>query len=257
MVFKVASFNLENMFTRPSAMSQAAASDGQTAINQHAELNEIINKSVYTQADKNRLLTLDQKYGFSDLNAPANAFVTLQKIRGQLFSISQAGVISLVVNDRSDWTGWFDIRREDIVWEAIENTGRVINSLAADVLMCVEAENRPSLDRFNEKVLGGVFGSAFKNCMLVDGKDQRGIDLGIFSNHEILGIRSHIDDRNADGERIFSRDSPEYGIRLPNGDLLVVIPQHFKSKRGGNSPAAVARRKTQVERAAAIAQAAL
>ncbi len=257
MVFKVASFNVENMFTRPSAMAQTAGLEGQTAINQHAELNEIVNKATYTQVDKNRLLALDQKYGFSDLNAPANAFVTLQKIRGQLFSRSQAGVVSVVANGRGDWTGWFDLRREDIVWDAIENTGRVIDSLAADVLLCVEAENRPTLDRFNEKVLGGVFGSAFKNCMLIDGNDQRGIDLGVFSNHEILGVRSHIDDRNANGERIFSRDSPEYGIRLPNGDLLVVIPQHFKSKRGGNSPAAVARRKAQVDRAAVIAQVAL
>jgi endonuclease/exonuclease/phosphatase (EEP) superfamily protein YafD len=46
-------------------------------------------------------------------------------------------------------------------------------------------------------------------------------------------------------------------VRLPNGELLVVIPQHFKSKRGGNSQSEVARRKAQVERAAAIVQAAL
>jgi endonuclease/exonuclease/phosphatase family metal-dependent hydrolase len=238
-------------------MADRAGPEGQNAVDHHAELNEIINKTVYSQANKNRLLVLDQKYGFSDLSAPANAYIFLQKIRGQLFSRTQAGIVSVEANGRGDWTGWFDLRREDIVWEAILNTARVIDSLVADVLMCVEAENRPTLDRFNEKVLGGVFNSAYKNCMLIDGNDQRGIDLGVLSNHEIIGIRSHVDDRNANGERTFSRDSPEYGIRLPNGELLIVIPQHFKSKRGGNSPAAVSRRKAQVERAAAIAQRAL
>jgi hypothetical protein len=61
MVFKVASLNVENMFTRPSAMAQTAGLEGQTAINQHAELNETTNKAAYTQVDKNRLLALDQK----------------------------------------------------------------------------------------------------------------------------------------------------------------------------------------------------
>jgi endonuclease/exonuclease/phosphatase family metal-dependent hydrolase len=257
MVFKVATFNVENMFTRPNAMAENAGREGQDAIDQHAELNEIINRSIYTKANKDRLLVLDQKYGFSDLNAPANAFITLQKIRGQLFTRSQTGVVTVVPNGRGDWTGWFELRREDIVWESIQNTARVIYSLAADVLVCVEAENRPTLDRFNEKILGGVFNNTFKNCMLIDGNDQRGIDLGIFSNHEIVGIRSHVDDRDLNGERIFSRDSPEYGIRLPGGELLVVIAQHFKSKRGGNSPAAISRRRAQAERAAAISRAAL
>jgi endonuclease/exonuclease/phosphatase family metal-dependent hydrolase len=257
MIFKVATFNVENMFTRPNALAQSSGVAGQTAIDQHAELNDIINKAQYSERDKSRLIVLDQVYGFSSLNAPSNAFIFLQKIRGQLFSRSQAGTVLVAANGRADWTGWFELKREDIDWRAIENTGRVIESLKADLLVCIEAENRPTISRFTDQVLGAMFNRAFDHCMLIDGNDQRGIDLGIFSNHEIIGIRSHVDDRNSKGERIFSRDSPEYGIRLPNGDLLVVIPQHFKSKRGGNSPAAVARRKAQVERASIIAQSAL
>jgi hypothetical protein len=186
MDFKVASFNVENMFTRPNAMADSAGGEGQSAIDHHAELNDIVNKQTYTQANKNRLLVLDEKYGFSDLNAPPNSFVTLQKIRGQLFSRSTTGVVTIVANGRADWTGWFELRREDVVWDAIKNTARVIDSLAADVLMCIEAENRPTLDRFNEKVLGDGFGSAFKNCMLIDGNDQRGIDLGILTNFHVI-----------------------------------------------------------------------
>jgi hypothetical protein len=36
MVFKVASFNVENMFTRPNAMADSAGSEGQNAIDHHA-----------------------------------------------------------------------------------------------------------------------------------------------------------------------------------------------------------------------------
>jgi endonuclease/exonuclease/phosphatase family metal-dependent hydrolase len=257
MAFRVAAFNVENMFSRPDAMASGLGTLGQTAIEEHAELNGIIDKESYSQSDEDRLLLLDQKYGFSALNSPANAFVFLQKIRGQLFSRSQAGVVSVAASGRADWTGWFELRRQNIAWEAIENTGRVINSLNADVLVCIEAENRPTLERFNVQVLDALFNSSFKHCMLVDGNDLRGIDLGLLSNHEIVSVRSHVDDRNTNGERTFSRDSPEYEILLPNGELLVVIPQHFKSKRGGNSAAAIARRKAQVTRALAIAQIAL
>jgi endonuclease/exonuclease/phosphatase family metal-dependent hydrolase len=47
-------------------------------------------------------------------------------------------------------------------------------------------------------------------------------------------MRSHVDDLMPSGQPIFSRDCPEYEVTAPSGARLVVLPNHFKSKFGGN-----------------------
>lgn len=254
MSLRIATFNVENLFTRPLAMMEDVGQAGQDAINDHAELNGIIAKPVYDAADKARLLALDAVYHFSALSAPSNALVILNKVRGQLFSRSAAGVVTVKAAGRSDWTGWFELRIGDVSWEATFNTGRVIAETNADIQICVEVENRPTLLRFNEQVLGAKFHKAFEHLMVIDGNDERGIDVGILSHHPIRSIRSHVDDRNTNGERTFSRDCPEYLVEPPGGQKILILPNHFKSKRGGNTASMQARRKAQAERAHAIAK---
>jgi endonuclease/exonuclease/phosphatase family metal-dependent hydrolase len=257
MKLRIATFNVENLFTRPRAMADDVGAAGQAAIDDHAELNGVIGKPVYDDDDKARLLELDQKYGFSAVNPPADALVLLNKVRGQLYSRSQADVVSVVAAGRGDWTGWFFLRTDDLSWAALFNTGRVIAATDAQIQICVEVENRPTLQRFNDQVLGAKFNKAYPHVMLVDGNDERGIDVGILSRHPIRSVTSHIDDRNPNGERTFSRDCPEYVIDLSGGRKVVVLPNHFKSKRGGNTASMQARRKAQADRAHAIALTAL
>lgn len=253
MKLRVATFNLENLFTRPAAMDSESGVAGQAAINHDAELNAIIRKEVYTDADKARLLELDKTYKFSALNAPKNALVQLNKVRGQLFG-TREGVVKVVANGAADWTGWFELRRDDITWEATLNTARVISEVDADIQICVEAESRPTLNRFNDQILGAIFKKQYPHVMLLDGNDERGIDVGIMSRYPIGGVRSHVDDRNAGGTKTFSRDCPEYVVQLPNAKDIVIIPNHFKSKRGGDDDAAQARRRAQAEGAFSIAK---
>lgn len=253
---KIATYNLENLFTRPSAMREGAGTQGPQAIADFATLNRIIEKSAYSDTDKTTLLNLSQVYGFHLLSAPSNALIKLQKIRDQLFSTAGGG-LSVKATGRGDWTGWFELRRDDLVWQATQNTARVIDAVNPDILICVEAEDRVTLNRFNEQVLDAQFNKAYPHVMLIDGNDERGIDVGILSRFPLSGVRSHIDDRSANGERVFSRDCPEYVIDLPGGKRLVVLANHFKSKRGGNNAQASAKRKAQATRAHAIAQAAL
>lgn len=253
MKIRIATFNVENLFTRPAAMADKAGAKGQEAIADHALLNSIVGKDVYTAQDKLELLRLDRRYKFSSLNAPRNALIQLQKVRGMLYSQSKAGVVTVTANGRNDWTGWFELRRSDIRWMATYNTGRVIAEVNPDILICVEAENRPTLLRFNDQVLDAEFKKGYPHVMVIDGNDERGIDLGIMSRYPIEAMRSHVDVRDS-GTRVFSRDCPEYVILLPNGERIVVIPNHFKSKRGGNDTDAQARRLLQGTTAAAIAR---
>lgn len=50
---RIATFNLENLFTRPAAMEVADKQAGQDALDAHAELNALIAKDTYTARDFN------------------------------------------------------------------------------------------------------------------------------------------------------------------------------------------------------------
>lgn len=254
MNLRIATFNMENLFTRPAAMADDVGPEGTTAIAHHAELNNIVEKPAYSATDKARLIAIDLIYGFSRLNPPSNALIKLDKIRGRLFSTSQQGVVTVVANGRGDWTGWFSLLTNNVAWAATYNTGRVIDETNADILVCIEVENRPTVKRFNKQVLGAEFNKAYPHYMVIDGNDDRGIDVGLLSRFPIRVVKSHVDDLNPNGEFTFSRDCPEYLVELPGGGSIVILPNHFKSKRGGNSPAAQTKRRLQAEGAARIAR---
>jgi endonuclease/exonuclease/phosphatase family metal-dependent hydrolase len=256
-MIKIATFNLENLFTRPVAMSQSTDEEGRQAIEDHAVASAIVRKDVYSPDDKRVLLELTDRYGWHRLNPPPAALVQLQKIRGQLFRSPQNASVEVAADGRGDWTGWFELRRENVTWEATLNTGRVISEHRPDILLAVEVENRPTLQRFDEQVLGAKYDLEYPHVMVIDGNDDRGIDLGILSRFPIVEIRSHVHDADDAGRTVFSRDCPEYDIVLDSGERIAVLPNHLKSKRNGNDLQSQTRRRAQAERAHAIALAAL
>ena len=89
--------------------------------------------------------------------------------------------------------------------------------------------------------------------MLIDGNDDRGIDVGLMTKagFDVGLMQSHIHDKNAAGNTIYSRDCPEYAVATPAGETIWVIPNHFKSKFGGRS-ASIAKREGQATRTAEI-----
>ena len=89
--------------------------------------------------------------------------------------------------------------------------------------------------------------------MLIDGNDDRGIDVGIMTRNDftIEFMRSHVDDATA-GKRIFSRDCAEYHIKTPSGQSSIVLVNHFKSKGFGSPAELNKKRKAQAERVKAI-----
>jgi hypothetical protein len=109
---------------------------------------------------------------------------------------------------------------------ATRNTARVIADVGADVLAVIEADDRPALDRFNRDLLpvgfeeNGAQPRPYRHVMLVDGNDDRGIDVGLLTarRYPIETVRSHVDDRDAKDNPIFSRDCAEYQVPVPNGD---------------------------------------
>ena len=256
-MLRIATFNVENLFTRPVAMRNATASASRAAIEDYITANNLIAKYSYTNDVKAKLLQLAHKYKWHDVNQPNSSLVQLQQIQKSLFVNAPDGAVEVMANGRADWVGWFELLREKLSWQATYNKGRVICEVKPDILIIQEVENRPTFKRFNEQVLQAQFQYGFPYFMVLDGNDERGIDLGILSRYPIIEIRSHINDLTTTGRSIFSRDCPEFDILLPNGQRLIVLPNHFKSKWNGDDQESRELRWEQAARAHAIAHSAL
>ena len=239
---RIATYNVENLFSRVSAMAGSDEAKNAEVLAAVARLQQLIEQPAYSDADKAEILKLLKKYKALGTNGP----FFLQQTRRNL--VSTTGKI--VANGRADWMGWIEWRRELVSAPAIENTGRIINEVKADVLCFVEVESRPVLRRFNETILKAA---PYPHAMLIDGNDDRGIDVGIASRWPILDMRSHVDDPDPNTQRpVFSRDCAEFQIDVPGNRSLWILLNHFKSRGYGSKAANDAKRKQQAQRVAAI-----
>ncbi|HSS05228.1 MAG TPA: endonuclease/exonuclease/phosphatase family protein [Solirubrobacterales bacterium] len=262
---KIASFNVENMFRRAVVLNQDNWKDGKAILEAYAALTEILEQPAYSDADKGRILDLLEKLGLLSWDengsgkkarlAEDNKWVWLRRSRGRLVSVHRDGTIEVAAGGRGDWIGWLELKREEVNEQATRNTAGVIADMDPDILAVVEAEDRPALVRFNENVLKLDQGEdkGFGHVMLIDGNDERGIDVGMLAKDSfpVVGMRSHVDDPGPGGEPVFSRDCAEYEFDV-NGEKLLLLVNHFKSKGFGKASTSNARREAQAKRVAEI-----
>jgi endonuclease/exonuclease/phosphatase family metal-dependent hydrolase len=238
---RFATFNLENLFARPRVFTLEKWKAGEPILKAFAEFNSLIQKVNYTQADKARMKDLLLEVEVYRLDngvvrrnrIPDPKWAWLRANRGKFDVEHKDTGIEIVANTRYDWTGWLELAKEPVDEVDTRMTGQVIHDVNADVQGVVEVEDRPSLDRFNQDLLGGQF----DHVMLIDGNDPRGIDVGIMTTKkvEIISMHSNVDepDPGAPGEHLFSRDCAEYLCRLPTKKTVRVLLNHFKSQSGG------------------------
>lgn len=190
------------------------------------------------------------------LRSDAAKFAVLRQIRGQLVKRPRAPKpVEVIADGRADWIGWVDLIKEKVDELAMTHTARVILDVDADVMAVVEAESRIALKHFTDAGVVDADGApVFPRVMLIDGNDERGIDVGLLTKtrHQIVTIVSHVDDADADGQRIFGRDCPEYTVELDGGTRLTLLVNHFKSKGYGRPADNDARRRRQSQRVAEI-----
>ena len=113
--------------------------------------------------------------------------------------------------------------------------GRMLQVLDADIVGLMEVETLGVLRRLNTEALASL---GYHETILIEGNDpERGIDVALLSRFPVIQTVSHAAEIWTDGgglpRRLFSRDCLECHIRLPSGETLVVLINHFKSKRGG------------------------
>ncbi len=248
---RIASYNVENLFDRAKAFNDDS-SEAQKAISLESELNSLFQKSEYKTADKTRMLAIMSELGI--LKVDEGPFVILRKNRGDFVKRKKNGSVEIVANGRGDWVGWAEHKTIHVNDIAVLNTGRVLKDVDADIVVVIEAEHRIALKQFSDYVLKNVGGKPYANVMLIDGNDPRGIDVGILTkaNYNIGFMKSHVHDLGTANKPLFSRDCPEYCIETPHGEEIWILPNHFKSKFGGNNAASRQKRHEQATRTAEI-----
>lgn len=256
---RLASFNVENLFARAAALNSSEWvnepqsnpspwSAGRVTLDAYAKLNSILAQPNYSAQDKTKILGLLKTLGV--LDDDEGDYVILRRNRGALLRRPRNKPVEVIATGRDDWIGWVELKKEAVNEIATQNTARVIKTVNPDVLVVMEADDRISLCRFNDQVLvDAVQGQGYEHIMLIDGNDERGIDVGLFARGgiTIVGMRSHVDDKNG-SDRIFSRDCAEYHLGLPSGDRLVVLGNHLKSKGYGKTEDNNRKRKAQATR---------
>jgi endonuclease/exonuclease/phosphatase family metal-dependent hydrolase len=238
---------------RCSDSAHPPAPAGQRIIDAASELNRVFDEPDYTTPTLERMRELLIELGLD--KSDTGEFVVLRQIRGRMVSRPAKKPFALKAAGRDDWDGWVELRTAPVNEVAVMNTGRVIRDVNGDVLAVVEAEDRVALKQFSDHVLREV------GCLPYDQGDgdrrkrrprhrRRPDDRGRLG---IGPMRSHIHDRDdKTGEAIYGRDCPEYAVSTEGGEQIWFLPNHFKSKFGGDSDEARAKRESQAIRTAEI-----
>lgn len=241
MVIRIASYNVENLFSRPKAFNLPTWSDGKPIVEAYQRLNTLFNKASYSTQDKNKmkelmvqldLYRIRQNGAIRRLRSTNPKWAWFRKNKGSFDKepADKSKDVEIIANGRADWIGWVELAREATNEIGTRMTARVITDMNADIIGIVEAEDRPSLVRLNSALLNDLY----KHIMLIDGNDTRGIDVGIMtkSGLELRAIRSNVDLEDSTG-LVFGRDCPEYEVVTNNGVSIFVLVNHFKSQSGG------------------------
>jgi len=116
---------------------------------------------------------------------------------------------------------------EATVSKKIANLAKAIKSYnqnGPDVLVLVEIENINAVNLLVDKGLGGVY----KHRVLIEGDDNRGIDVGLASKYPIVSSKHHSIFMN--GKKLDTRGILEVTLNV-NGKTVTVFANHWPSPR--------------------------
>lgn len=240
--FRLATFNVENLFSRPRLFAAGDDAGATDALRGAAALQRLLDAKVYNADEILRVWNEGRLARYVTVRCDR---VNASDARSQRFFFFQrdgdesspAVSINSAIRGRADWIGGIDLYGETLSGSQVQAIGKVIRRVDADVIGLCEVEDRRTLETFNVQVLG----RKYPYCMLIEGNDERGIDVGILSKHPIVSLRSNASTvdpaekmrRDGSTPRLFNRDCLEAVIDLPGGrGRLSVLVAHLKAKGG-------------------------
>ncbi len=112
---------------------------------------------------------------------------------------------------------------------------QAMHDINADIIGMQEVESKATLTQFRDKYLADM---GYREVILLEGNDTRGIDVALFSRYPVTAVKSHKEVRfPVPGEAQpvgFSRDLLQVRIQGPNNYALTVFVLHLKSQHGGD-----------------------
>ena len=240
--FRLATFNVENLFSRPRLFAAGDDAGAANALKGVAVLQRLLDAKVYNTAEIVRVWNEGKLADYVTVRCDR---VSAPDARSQRFFFherdgdarSPVASVNAAIRGRGDWIGGIELTGETLSGVQVQAIGKVIRRVDADVIGLCEVEDRRTLEAFNVQVLG----RKYPYCMLIEGNDERGIDVGILSKHPIVCLRSNASTvdpaesvrRDGTTPRLFNRDCLEAVIELPGGKgRMAVLVTHLKSKRG-------------------------
>lgn len=216
---RVSTFNVENLFSRPTILNREDHAWVSARLADVADLTRLLQKPTYApDAARIKALYLALK-----------DYITINIRSSDVgrYIISAEG--KLIARGADDWVGFVDLKRERFDAQQVRFTGKVIKTVKADIQCLIEVESRKTLDMFNTDILG----SLYRDRLVLEGNDPRGIDVALASNKTcpVVLARTNAFARDAVGE-VFSRDCLEVELAVPGGRRLHVLVNHFKAKGG-------------------------
>ncbi|MEV7629279.1 endonuclease/exonuclease/phosphatase family protein [Actinoplanes sp. NPDC089786] len=248
---RIAAYNVENLFNRARALDQGTWAAGRPVLEAYQKICVLLEEPAYTDPIKHEILRELRKLGL--LRGDTAKFARLRQNRGRLLRRSRDGKIMVIAEGRASWIGWVELTTDRVDELALANTARVLADVGGDIVGVIEAESRIALKRFADAGLLDQGKARYPHVMVVDGNDERGIDVGVLSGPGYPLIRqvSHVDDTDERG-RVFSRDCAEFLFRTPRDVPVAILVNHFKSKGYGGKLASDAIRRRQATRVAEI-----
>jgi len=163
-MIRIASYNVQNLFARPKAFDPSDWAIGAPILAAFREANALLGNVTYSATDKQRIrdlfVTLDlyriNQHGAARRVRSSNPrWAWFRKNRGSFDRQPRDATqsVEITANGRDDWIGWIELAKEPANELSTRLTARVIRDTAADVIGIVEAEDRPSLVRFNREML--------------------------------------------------------------------------------------------------------
>lgn len=208
---RIGTYNCENLFERPKILEAPNAA-------------QLLQKLSMLQIELAKA-KFDKK-AIESLLEGLKGYVELNEVRNR-YHYQGMG--------RDKWLGWPEFVQTRVNDTAIANTARVLNDIDCDILCTPEVEDRWTLHNFLRRVVARDFPSLahYLEVLLLDGNDERGIDVGMLSRFPLRWMKTHISETtNYFGNTVplFSRDCPEYCFVLGNGLEVKVLGNHLKAR---------------------------
>jgi hypothetical protein len=106
---KIASFNVENLFSRAKVLNLEDANEGKSILSEYSNLSNLLLKDIYTDSDKSDIL--ESLKNLDLLKDDDSKFVILRQNRGRLIKRPKDSEPTIVANGRGDWIGWLELKK--------------------------------------------------------------------------------------------------------------------------------------------------